>query len=463
MVWCASVALLAGGGLAAAEPWPAVEQAELKQALESAPVLKTESLGEPARGLNVWERWMVPNPDGNATLWYRTGEDAASARPKGKSPRRAAADATPEDLGWRAIQVKGVETYPHRINPMTLLPECPTQSDIGRLYGTGDDYVGSFIFDPRSDKTTYLGPRTGLAPYTTIVCGCRLYLSGYSGGHLFVFDPARDWNLGKGGPPGNPARDQADGGSNPRYLGDFDRTTRVGLMHSSALGSDGKVYFGGFGLRHYTGGGLGWYDPKTGKMDGFWRPLSGYAVRWVAAAFGGRQIVISTTTAADELNNHRAPEEAKLFVYDVGAGKIVREIVPVVNARTTGLVAEVAPGRLLGLTSERQHADRSILYGVDVATGDVLFRKALPWPVSTDAYWPHWVDPSYEYEHLTLGPDGFVWTYLKDVLVRIDPTDASVHVVGKIAPVGYPTFVGKDVYLSGPEQLRRIRNIVPGS
>jgi len=54
-----------------------------------------------------------------------------------------------------------------------------------------------------------------------------------------------------------------------------------------------------------------------------------------------------------------------------------------------------------------------------------------------------------------------MWTYLKDVLVRIDLQDASVHVVGRIAPVGYPTFVGKDLYLSGPEHLRRIRNIVP--
>ena len=99
----------------------------------------------------------------------------------------------------------------------------------------------------------------------------------------------------------------------------------------------------------------------------------------------------------------------------------------------------------------------SILYGVDVTTGEVLFRKALPSPVSIDAYWPHWVDPSYEYNAFVRGPDGFVWTYLKDVLVRIDPKDASVHVVGKIDPVGWPTFVGNDLYLSGPEQLRRIR------
>jgi hypothetical protein len=62
---------------------------------------------------------------------------------------------------------------------------------------------------------------------------------------------------------------------------------------------------------------------------------------------------------------------------------------------------------------------------------------------------------------LTQGPDGFVWTYLRDVLVRIDPKDATVYVVGKIIPVGYPTFVGRDIYLSGPEQLRRVRNVVP--
>ena len=104
--------------------------------------------------------------------------------------------------------------------------------------------------------------------------------------------------------------------------------------------------------------------------------------------------------------------------------------------------------------------DRSILYAVDVSSGEVLFNKVLPWSVSTDAYWPHWVDPSYEYEDLTLGPDGFVWTFLQDVLVRIDPKDARVHVVGRIDSVGYPTFVGRDIYLSGPEQLRRIRNIV---
>ena len=425
-------------------------------------MLMTNSMPPWPRQASPWDK-AVPKPevyfdqidpdaDGNAVLWSRAREDPRTEEPKGTANENR--KAKPEDRSWRATRLEGVETYPHRINPLSVLPD-------GRLYGTGDDYAGTFIFDPKTGQTTYCGPRTGLAPYTTILAGGKLYLSGYSGGHLFVFDPARAWTLGKGGPPGDPAPDQADPKSNPRYLGDFDRTTRVGLMHGSALGADGRIYFGGFGLRHYTGGGFGWYDPRTGKLDGFWRELSGYAVQWITAALEGRLIVISTIRAADELNHHQAPEEARLFVYDVNAGQIVRKIAPIPRGHTTGLIAEVTPGRLLGLTSDPEHRDRSVLYGVDVTSGEVLFSKGLPSPVPRDAHWPHWVDPSYEYHAFGRGPDGFVWTCLEDVLVRIDPTDAGVRVVGKMDPVGWPTFVGRDLYFSGNESLRRIRSIVP--
>src|SRR5439155_2088710 len=137
---------------------------------------------------------------------------------------------------------------------------------------------------------------------------------------------------------------------------------------------------------------------------------------------------------------------------DVGAQKIVREITPAPKLRTTGTITEAVPGHLLGLTisgAEYGKPGSGLLYGADVASGATLFTKNLPWPVSIDDYWPHWVDPSYEYLGLVSGPDGFFWTYLKYVLVRIDLKDASVHVIGKIDPFGYPTFVGRDVYLCG--------------
>ena len=116
-------------------------------------------------------------------------------------------------------------------------------------------------------------------------------------------------------------------------------------------------------------------------MGGFWEPLSGYAVQWIAPALGARFIVVSTSRASDELNNHRAPEAAKLFFYDVNEARIVREIVPIPKGRTTGLIMEVGPGRLLGLTVATVDPGKpgaDVLYGLDVATGEVLFSKTLP-------------------------------------------------------------------------------------
>src|SRR5262249_47357138 len=145
------------------------------------------------------------------------------------------------ELGWKSIPLKDVATHPHRINPLSVLPD-------GRLYGTGDDYAGSFIFDPKTDRSIYCGPRTGLAPYTSILSDGKLYSSGYAGGPLFVYDPVRLWTLGKGGPPTQPPPGDGSAESNPRRIGEF-RATRVAIMHSSALGADGRIYFGGFGER----------------------------------------------------------------------------------------------------------------------------------------------------------------------------------------------------------------------
>ena len=65
--------------------------------------------------------------------------------------------------------------WAYRIGPLALLSD-------GRLYGDSDNYVGSFIFDPRTDKATLLGRNQGLAPYTYTVCGDKLSATGYPGG-----------------------------------------------------------------------------------------------------------------------------------------------------------------------------------------------------------------------------------------------------------------------------------------
>ena len=58
-----------------------------------------------------------------------------------------------------------------------------------------------------------------------------------------------------------------------------------------------------------------------------------------------------------------------------------------------------------------------------------------------------------------LPPDGMVWTYMNNALVRIDPADATVSPVGKLAP-GRIAFSGRDIYLSGTGSLRRVREVV---
>ena len=370
-----------------------------------------------------------PDAEGHALLWYRLSRDS----------------------DWKSITFD-VPMYSHRISVLALLPD-------GRLFSGGEDYVGSFVFDPKTDQATLLGRNQGIAPYTHIIYDDKLYSSGYPAGPLYVFDPKLPWTVYKGGPPGHPAPDRTNPVSNPRELGSFGKDTRVAIAHSSALGADGKLYFGGFGERNYTGGGFGWYDPETGQFGGFWEPLSGYAVHWLTPALNGQLIAISTSTAPDELNGYKAPEEAKLFIYDVKESRIVQEIVPLPKAHATGLITEIASGHLLGLTVDPEKS--AVLYGLNVISGEVLFRKKLPAILTSDRYWPHWLDPSYEYLALVHGPDGFVWAWLNDVLVRIDPKDASIHVVGKVDPPGYPTFAGNDLYLSGPEQLRRIKDIVP--
>ena len=61
--------------------------------------------------------------------------------------------------------------------------------------------------------------------------------------------------------------------------------------------------------------------------------------------------------AIPETNGNRAPNEAKLFTYDVQEGRIVREIIPVPQAPGTGLIFAATPERLLGLTVDPEHSD----------------------------------------------------------------------------------------------------------
>lgn len=385
-------------------------------------------------------RGQVDPVDGKAYLWWRSAEDRASMAPA------ATVNAKPEDLGWRRVELPDVETYPLPIHRLIPLPD-------GRLFGTAQAYSGRFLFDPKTGEGIPLG-NGGPSIYALAVYGERLYWSGYAGGPIDEFDPSRPWTLLKGGPPGREPPDIHSPESNPRRVVDsLHKQTRVKKMFSAAVGADGRLYFGGAGIRDYSGGSFAWFDPKSGEHGGLWRPFSGYRVYWLAPAVDGRYIVASTKTAVDELNGDVRPPSAKLFVWDTNEKKIVRGLVPVANARKAGPVVEVAPGRLLGTTEDPEVENGGLLYGVDVRTGEVLFRKKLP-----DTLRFRWGHGTTHWDFVK-GPDGNVYTYVGNVLVRIHPTDARVEVLGRPGRIGRFCFVGRDLYLAGDRPIRRLAGI----
>jgi hypothetical protein len=368
-------------------------------------------------------------------LWYRTPEAKAAAL---IAPSR---EANPEALGWKAVKLD-VDMFPMTIRRLTEMPD-------GRILGTADSYLGNFIFDPATGRAEHLG-KIALSHYSTAFLAGKVYMSGYPSSPVYVFDPSKPWTVGHGS-LGKPAPTEGDPASNPRLLTRLVEFTRTHKMYGAAVGADGKVYFGGQCIRNANGGGLGWWDPKAEKAGGLWQPFTAYAVHFLTAAEGGKYLVASTQAVRDDTRNNWTPEQGKLFVYDVAQNKIVREVEPVPGAKSTGPIVEAEPGMILGAAPDSKDESRSVLYGVDVTSGKVLFAKPVP-KIAFDITYG-----GYDYRK---GPDGWIWTYLGDVLVRINPDDVRIELLGKVNSPGKMAFAGHDLYLAGTENLRRIKGIV---
>ena len=117
-----------------------------------------------------------------------------------------------------------------------------------------------------------------------------------------------------------------------------------------------------------------------------------------------------------------------------------------------GPMVGVGGSRVLDMTHDPEDDKASLLYGVDIETGEVAFRKKIPYhfPVRMGSNQKERFD-------YRLGPDGKVWTFIGGALVRIDPKDASIEVLGKVKRGGRLAFSGNNVYLSGSTELRRIK------
>ena len=300
---------------------------------------------------------VAPPPDGQCELWL-----------KADVPNAAKDPAFP---GWSCIRYQ-VETYPQ-------VTERVIETADGRIFGTGGNYSGHYLFDPASGSRQYLG-KTGLSHYSTALADGKIYMSGYPNAPVLCYDTAKPWTLAmRGQGPGSRTIAIQDPQSNPQRLC-YLRKSGCHKMYASAVGKSGCLYFGGQWIRDGDCGGIGWWDPEQQQDGGFWESLSNQQLCFMCAAAEGRYIVISTLRRADPVLGKPKPNEGRLFILDDGTRKIVREITVVEGVRGPGPIAPAGGHRIIGWTNDPADAKGSILYGVDVETDEVCWKKQLPCP-----------------------------------------------------------------------------------
>jgi len=379
----------------------------------------------------------VPNIDGWAEIWVRTAEAKAAA------PADAPPDAAPEQLGWQRFRFQ-VPLYPHAIYRLSELAD-------GRLFGTAGAYEGNFVYEPQTGDFKHLG-KIGLSHYATAVSDGKVYMSGYPSSPLYVYDPQQPWTAGTF-VNGRVIQDDQPG-ANPRMLLRMGEKKLAGThkMYAAASDSNGRVFFGGAWIRDGACGGIAWYDPGTGQVDGMWQPLSNYQVTHMAAADDGRTIAISTRRVDDSVLGKPKPEQGALWFLDTTRSELTGKFEPVPLAKGTGPIVAVGGSRIVGWTENPQDAKASILYAVDVRGPTLVYRTDLPFPLPV-AIGSNQQDPW----DFRFGPDGHIWTFVDNVLVCIAPEDGTVRVVGRPARPGPLAFAAGRVYLGGTTAVRRIK------
>lgn len=351
---------------------------------------------------------MWRDQDGTVRIWYRL--DSGSK--------------------WQMITYK-VTGRPVTMRRLALMPD-------GRLLISTTDYDGLYTYDLKTRKIEHEGVDQQ-SHYCTLVIGRKVYLGGYPGGNLYIWDPARPWTALKG-TPDDPAPYEALPECNPHRI---IWAKPEGFQHPRFLlqGSDGFLYTGIHGERAAHGGVISWCDLQGGNGGFLREPFEGHDVAGMCTAMQGSKIIYSSSPG-------------RLFVFDVASKTIDWTIDDPLSGMHGGFVAEYAPGKLLLAAAGRLNAEEK---GTAICKVDMTARK-----VTADAeYLGQLNDGGYYWmTDFFLGPDNNAYTIIEDSLVRIDPETLRVTRISRIGTGGSFAFVGADIYLTGTKNLRRVPGVL---
>lgn len=237
------------------------------------------------------------------------------------------------------------------------------------------------------------------------------------------------------------------------------------------LGSDGRLYFIGIKSRFSSGFGLGWFDPVSGTR-GVVDSGSNFVnlrVAWAAPMDGGQRMVI--TTSVDALGDPGAPvpSTARIIIFNVTTQSFV-SYTPVAGQQKLGPISQVVGGALVGMyTNSVGQEGPTMVYRFDRALGELTAARL--WTGLICGITDNSDVPLKAHEWMT-GPDGNIWTVYRvpvaaapAYIFTLNPVTLAPTPVGDVLDLGGEGiklyFYGRDVYLTGYTQLRKLANLLP--
>jgi hypothetical protein len=291
------------------------------------------------------------------------------------------------------------------------------------VFAANEGYGDGVFLDVTRNKKVGRMSLVKVSPYSMNVFGNdKLYVSGYPTSQMWEIDLTK--------PLGGSASSE-----NPKFLGMLARDVDIHMPVAGTLrGADGRIYNAGSTVdRRRTGGGFCWYDPATGETGG--KSLGTHRVFWATTAAEGRYLLLSTKGG-----------DPRLICWDTKEHKLIYEK-KILDGDRPGPIVEALPGLVIGY-----HSNGS-LYGLDAATGEILWTKETPAsPITAFAAVRRHL---FEFRR---GPEGTIWATMGGVLVRIDPRNARIVPVGKVTK-GQLAFAAGQVFVAGDYHLRRIKGL----
>ena len=322
----------------------------------------------------------------------------------------------PGQKEWRTLEYD-VKMYPGKVQ---LLMEVNGHV----LFATDEGYGQHVFYGLKGNQIMRVGGT--LSPYSCGIVRGRLYVSGYPSSQMYEYDFTRKLGLRQAKP-------------NPRFLGYIARKNDTHCPLAGTVGgADGRVYCAGttYGRRR-EGGGFGWYDTQNREIGGM--PFDGHRIFWMTSANEGRYILLSSKHGG----------EGQLLCWDTQKHEFIYKKA-VLGGDRPGPIEEALPGGLV-----IGHHGKGVLYGFRADTGEVLWQKRVPEnPITAfSSVRRH----AYCFRR---GPQGHIWSFFGNILVRIDPRNARVEAVGRTSPAQI-AFAAGEVYIAGGDHLRRILIPVP--